>query len=136
VGQPLEKLREDLDSLSGSISSQARSIALGIVALVWALITGSDVSKLNLSSGDRQDLIWPALLAILSLLFDYLQYVVGYWNTLSVYSKAETANKKEAVFNKKGFWYRARYIFFVLKQIAVIVASGWMSMLLLRIVLR
>ena len=136
MGLALKEVVGELHVLSDRISTQARSIALGIVALVWALLTNGDDSKLGILVTERRVLIWLAFLSILALVFDYLQYVSGYWDTCRVLSKAEDRGEEEAVFNKRSLFRRLRNFFFYVKQVVVMLAACGMCVLLFRIVAR
>jgi len=136
VGLPLKEVVDELHVLSDRISTQARSIALGIVALVWALLTSGSESNLAIISSDKRALIWLAFFSILALVFDYLQYVVGYWDTCRVLSAAEEREDDEAVFDKRSVLRRLRTFLFYIKQIAVMIAALGMSTLLVRVVTR
>src|SRR5437016_7123714 len=67
----------ELQWLSDRISSQVRAIALGVLAVAWAVLL-SPPKDLSISSAA---MLWVALIALLTLVADLLQYVLGYINT-------------------------------------------------------
>lgn len=68
---------------------------------------------------------------LLSLLSDYLQFVSGYASSKELLGIAEASENKQAKYNTSSFLYRARTLFFWLKQVfalaslfALLVAVG------------
>lgn len=68
---------EDLDFVTDRLSTQVRQLALGVLAVVWALLVAAK-SELRL---DWSPVLLLALagLSILTLLVDFLQYVAAYF---------------------------------------------------------
>jgi hypothetical protein len=67
-----EKIIEDLNFVSNRISSQVRSIALGVIAIVWALLVGEKPGNLAFEPQARAQLLIAALLAMATMFCDYL----------------------------------------------------------------
>ena len=55
MGRDLEDMDEELRTISGAISAQVRSLALGLIALVWVL-TGLKDTALTIDDGARREL--------------------------------------------------------------------------------
>lgn len=60
-------------------SSTARRLALGVVAVMWGLLTMHTVEPAITSRWQHAALIMAGMLAVSSLFFDWLQAVVGYY---------------------------------------------------------
>ncbi len=128
---PKKDVLDELHTLSDKISSQTRSIGLGLIAVVWALITGSKDVPPVVEAGKRHVLLIILLLSIVALLVDYLQYVSGYLNDLRLVRKAEMRREEAIVFHKSGFLYRFRAWCFVGKQITILSAVVLLAVVLL-----
>lgn len=125
----LTDLYESLDDVTESLSSQVRALALGVLALVWLFLSGGDdVPKSVAAHGAQLKLI--AVCCVVALLADLLQYVFGYFNTLSVVRGAEKAKQEEASFNRKSFAYQARHCAFYVKIFLAVVAAVWIVFLI------
>jgi hypothetical protein len=70
-----ERVLTDLDFASDRLSTQVRQLALGTLALVWALFVGNE--KLSVSI-DEVWLIRIGFLAILTMAFDLFQYIAAF----------------------------------------------------------
>ena len=70
--RPLEKYRADYYFHSGKASDVARTLALSGLAVIWIFRETTD-SGPSLPNA----FFWPALLIVLSLAFDLLQYTVA-----------------------------------------------------------
>lgn len=117
----LDSILQDLDDTSARIGEITRTISLSVLALVWLFIAGGNGSPVLPVKPSSGLLLLSGLLALLSLLSDYFQYVAGYANTKDVLSVAEAADDAEKVlYNDKSVLYRLRTFFFWTKQALVI----------------
>ena len=73
-------VRTDLEFATDRLSSQARSMAFGTLAVIWATLIGED-KGLTL---DRTLSLLVATLAVATLLLDFFQYLAAYRFGLSV----------------------------------------------------
>ena len=118
----IEKIVQDLDDTSSKIGEITRTISLSALALVWLFIAGGDDSpSLPIKPGNELLLLSGAF-ALLSLLADYFQYVVGYANSKDVLTVAEAAEAKSAKYNTDSFLYKLRTFFFWSKQVLALVS--------------
>jgi hypothetical protein len=108
---------DDQNFNSDRLSTQVRLIALGLLAVVWALLVSTQVPI----QVDRRGLIIVACLAILAMLLDLAQYAVGYQASKSLYDALE--HGEDRGYSKTSLAYRARTFFFWAKQAAVILAG-------------
>lgn len=127
----IDKICEDLDVLSDKISDLTRTISLSVLALVWLFIAGGANAPTLRMMPNRGLLLLAGLLVLLSLLSDYLQFVTGYSNSKELLAVAEASENKQAKYTTSSFLYRARTLFFWLKQafalaslVALLIAVG------------
>jgi hypothetical protein len=133
LGLSLKDIADELKTLSDTLSSQVRSIALGLIALVWAFLTGLKDTALAIDDGTRRDLLGVALVAVAALVLDYAQYVFGYWDSLRILRAAEEADETEAFYDRRDLRYRARSACFNLKQIVLLIGVAWMGLIIFRL---
>jgi hypothetical protein len=113
----LKDVLEDQNFNSDRLSQQVRLIALGLLAVVWALLITTQV-QVPLS---RRGLIMVACLAILAMLFDLVQYAIGYESSRRTYEAIEHGTARG--YPRKSALYQARQAFFWAKQIVVMLAG-------------
>lgn len=116
-----DKINEEAAFLSNRLSEQTRTIAVGVLALVWIFVAAGDKPPIEVPPG-RGVLVAAASLAIGSMLLDYMQYLFGYLATRRVLDEAERSLAKEAQFNYESTFYKARGWFFWGKQGACVAA--------------
>lgn len=112
-----------LDTLSSHISTQVRAISVGVLAVAWLSLSGSDDIK-AFSLGDTRWLIAIGGLCVGALCLDLLQYISGYWNL-------ELRRLKWGVGSWVVRWLRtARFACFYGKQICAVLAAVWLVSLI------
>jgi hypothetical protein len=112
-----KETREELQWLSDKLSAQVRLIALGMLAVSWGLLV-SPPQGVNVSA---RGLLVVAILALLTMIVDMLQYVVGYANTRRHHRRLIRENIEEG-YDPEAPLYRFRIRLFWAKQILVGVA--------------
>lgn len=128
----LEELHEELQFLSDRLSTQVRTVALSVIALVWLFVAGGTDAPTLLSAPSRHALLWIALLALSALVLDYLQYVAGYVASDAVRKRAEKAGEETTEYDYTDWRYRSRTVLFWLKQVAVAVSVVWLGVEMIR----
>jgi hypothetical protein len=94
---------------SGQVSSQTRSLALGFLAITWALLTAHDQPLQAMASHvNRYIVLVFATVAILVLACDLLQYVAITSFTDEAYKAAEKATPQEGQYDQTSVAYRAQ----------------------------
>lgn len=125
-----DRIIQDLDWITDRLSTQVRTVALGVLALAWGLLLGDKDS----SKADMLHLKWHLMViggfCVLVLVLDYLQYLAGYTSTRGVFRAMEAANTDKGQYDSKKFSYRLRQGLFALKQWALAVAIAWMCVTL------
>ena len=104
----LEELYERKKEVSGQVSAQTRTSALGLLAISWALLTAHDPPLRSLvEKVDRRFLLAIAVSAVAVIAMDLLQYVAATTATDAALKEARTADPPEANYNDDSFSYRA-----------------------------
>jgi len=116
---------DQMKSLSDRISTQVRTIALGLLALTWGLLIGESEAAAAFSGESRHSLILIGGIAIITMCFDFLQYLFGYRNTYALLKEMEREGKEKGQYRTADWAYKLRSVFFVAKQISLGVAVVW-----------
>ena len=127
----LSDVYEELNFLSGQVSTQTRTIALGLLALSWGLLVGETTVRLMLDQSLRLGFLRVGMGAILALVLDFFQYVAGLLYVDTVRRSAERRKANEVIYDYDAQLYRARGWFFWLKVIVVVGDSGYLLALLI-----
>jgi hypothetical protein len=126
----LEKIQERLATVSDRLSTQTRTLAIGLIAFFWTILTSEAVLAKRFSQTFKSQLLGIVGLAILALLFDFMQYAVGYLYANIVREKAEASSKKEAAYDYAHPLYRIQNLCFWMKQSCVVSGSVWLLVLI------
>ena len=103
-------------AVTGRVSETTRYIGFGLLAVAYAMISGSD----EFFVGMRTD--WPglikamALCGALAIVFDYLHYVLGYVTTDYALDRKDERNS----YDEKSISYRLEHVCFWAKQVAAL----------------
>ena len=124
------EILKELDFVTDKLSAQVRTIALGVLVFSWGLIVGESRLAENL----RQGLVWHSVgvgaAAIIVMLFDFLQYLAGYWNTLFVYQKMKSDRTDKGEYDEKSILFRIRVFLFYAKMTGLTATVIWLALLL------
>ena len=128
---PLTQIYEHLDFASDRLSTQIRTLTFGILALVWLFLSGSkDVAALRIDGTGQ--LLGIAVLGVLTLLIDAVQYWSSYLSSNAVRKEAEARNETEAAYDETSLWRRLQRGCFWAKQVTALLATLWLLILLVR----
>lgn len=128
---PLTKIYENLDFATDRLSTQIRTLTFGILALVWLFLSGSkDVPALQL--GSKRQLLGVALLCVLTLFIDVVQYWSSYMSSNDVRKTTEERNEKEAAYDETSILRRLQRGCFWVKQVTALLATVWFLWLMVR----
>ena len=101
------------------ISNQVRIIAIGLLAITWAVIIG-ETRLPNIRPEDSSTiLIRVGTIAILVLFCDFAQYFFAYSNTQLTLRKMDKKGLKEGVFEYNWLYYIGVFFFWA-KQLLLI----------------
>jgi hypothetical protein len=114
----LKEASQRLDLLSTQISTQVRTISLGVLAVTWLFISGSKDSPALLGKIPKWELVTVACLCLIALVLDMAQYCIAFYKVRKAYdatraSKTDT-NPDPKVTYPKDNW---RNRFFYAKQV-------------------
>lgn len=109
-----KKVLEEKRHVSSRVSDLCRYIGFGVVAVTWTLITSTSDFATSITTNYRTWLMLSAIGGILTILFDYLQFLAGY---LSV---NEALNRTDNTYDDKSLAYKSRKVLFWLKQVTAI----------------
>lgn len=130
----LAGVKADLTATSAQISSQVRSLVLGVLAFVWLFLSGAkDIPPAIAAALPKQDLIAIASVSIVALLCDLFQYTCGFVYSRRVLRKAEET-LQPAAWDTRHPLYRTRQGLFWAKQAAAAISVVWLLYLLFRAV--
>jgi len=128
---PLTDIYKDLDFATDRLSTQIRTLTLGVLALVWLFLSGGkDIPALKLRAGNRQ-LLAIAGLCVLTFLIDAVQYWALYRSANTVRREAEGHNRKEAEYDEASLVRRLQHGCFWAKQTTALLATIWLLLILL-----
>jgi len=117
-----EEFKKNLDFSSDRISTQVRAVALGVLAIVWAIFISTGDNPL-VSLRKSSSLVPIVFLCVLALVFDLLHYAASFLSSFDGLDRAQKSVVKEAK-PRVGFEL-FHYAFFFLKQVACAVAAIW-----------
>lgn len=124
--ETLADAKKNLDTLSGQISTLVRTVALGVLAVVWLFLSGSKEAAPILGQVPGWQLVSIAGLSILAILSDLLQYVFAYKQVLRARETALAAESKEVDYPSTDGYKKARFAFFRIKFWLTLVAAAWL----------
>ena len=118
---------ENISKFSARISELCKFVWAGALAIFYALVTADPTGGAAKFIGAQRPLLFIAAIAgALAFLFDYLQNITAYIQATRLADWIKDRNKIAAsTYNKrtKDGWAAANAIFFVLKNIAVLVTA-------------
>ena len=120
--QPIQDLYKDLDYLSETVSTRTRTLD-GVVIAVW---WGASIGKEAIPGLDTGQLAIAAGVAVLSLIFDFLQYAIVYIGSLRLLRRLEQQKKTKFEYDLASPTYRFRGACFYVKQVAMVAAVLWL----------
>lgn len=134
VKEIIALLQEDRIAASSALSTQTRTIALGVLALSWLLLSGTEASLTTKFSSYKVNLLWIAGLSVLALLFDYGQYIISLWETDEALKASLTAQSAdEAGYDEKSCKRTTANALFLLKVAAGVGAPAWILVVIFRV---
>jgi hypothetical protein len=117
-------LLADIDFLSDRISTQVRTIALSVIAVVWLFAVGGKDTPALPTIPDQTLLLAGGGLSLFALVADYLQYLMGYLDNKRALRVGERENREEFLYDYTALTWKTRTYFFWGKQILVIGGFG------------
>ena len=113
----LQDVYDRLHFVSDRLSSQVRLVALGVLALSWGLLIGESKTATEVAETSKDGLLFVGGLAILTMFFDFLQYVCSYLDANRVKKEGEDSHSDEVLYDATKWTYRWQNIMFWSKQV-------------------
>ncbi len=104
--------------VTGRIGETCRFIGFGVVAIFYTILTSDQEFAKSIVQSDRNILFMTGIFGSLIIFFDYMQYLSGHYA-----AALALKNKESYLYGSSWISYRAKLIFYWLKQIATFVAS-------------
>jgi len=116
---------EELQWVSDRISTQVRTLGVGLIAITWGLLIGQPQIAGPLPEWIKKHLLIIGLLALSAMVFDFLQYICAYRHARASLSEMEDKELRETEYDYTAWSYRFRTLFFWVKQLLIGVACIW-----------
>ena len=116
----INEIVEELGFISDRLSTQVRMIAIGLLAVTWAIFVGESSFLRKLAEGLGKSLLIVSALSVLVLLVDFLQYVTGYVFVRRTLKAAEAQGLNKIEYDSESPLFKVRSIFFWTKQFILI----------------
>lgn len=113
----LEEIYARKKEASGQVSTQTRTLAFGFLAIAWALLTVHDDPLRSMTANVSRGLILAlAIISVLVLVLDMLQYVAITRMAESTYRQAEKAGRTDGIlYDEESCAYQAQAILYHMK---------------------
>jgi|SRR5664279_901063 len=127
-----DDLVKRLDAITTRLSDKLRTLALGVVAFCWALLSAKDPVPEAIGSNHHNWILWTAILAIFALLCDLLQSLTNYGVSSQLRRSMELKLESSGSFQYGSWLFRFQTWLFWMKNITVPVSCCLLLILLLR----
>ena len=107
-----DKILDDLNFVTDRISTQVRTLALGVLAFIWGIIISDSQMAKSISEPLSAQLLGIAGGALLTMLLDFLQYIAAYKSTVRVLAAIEKVGASEGTYDYRSWEFRLRRFFF------------------------
>jgi hypothetical protein len=118
---------DNIVKFSVRISELCKFVWAGALAIFYALVTAEPTSAASKFMAAQRPLLFIAAIAgALAFVFDYLQNITAYIQATRMVQWIEARNQIDvAEYNirTRDFWARANELFFVIKNLAVLIAA-------------
>lgn len=116
-----QDILKEMEFLSDRISTQVRTVALGLLAITWGLLIGKSDVAIEVAGSMKRSLMAIGGIAILTMFFDFLQYSFGYLATRTLFKEMERENRDEGKYKYSDWRYKFRGYLFWGKQVSLII---------------
>ena len=130
----IEKIISEKNFVTDRISTQVRIIAVGLLATTWSLLIGQVNIFINTLQYFRVHFILISIIAIIVLMFDFLQYECSY---LNINKKIKLMNDKDltkADYEEDNY-YKCSQFFFIAKKYILYIGVVYFIGLMFKIII-
>lgn len=117
----LKDILERQKETSDKISTQVRTIALGVLALTWGTVTNTSAIAQEITTHFLPALLLADLFAIFALMFDFAQYACSYQVARDAYVNRDRETNL-GDYDDESEFFKWQYWLFRLKQISTALA--------------
>jgi|HubBroStandDraft_1064217.scaffolds.fasta_scaffold99708_2 hypothetical protein len=103
----LEELSKELDTYTSDVSTQVRTIYLGVLGLSWLMLLGDEKVATLSAKLSHPFLLGISLVCLLALVLDLGQYLSGQIAVNAAYDAAVKSEKRSAGYDATSFSYNA-----------------------------
>jgi hypothetical protein len=121
--------------MSDKISTQVRTLGVGILALTWGLAVSDSAIAKEITVRLRMPLLWVGTLAIGVILLDFLQYVCSYEVARRLINYMEANKLTDGEYDYSSVLYRLQSVLFYGKQILLAAGAFYLIYELIRFIL-
>jgi hypothetical protein len=107
-------------AVTGRIGETCRFIGFGVLAIFYTLITSDKPFATAIGSNHRFSLYLAGVTGSITVFTDYLQYLCGAWSVEKTLHRTDNTY----LYNTRWTSYKGRLLFYWIKQISALVASG------------
>lgn len=127
-----QEAADDRSNASNALSTQTRTIALGVLAVVWLLVGGTQQVLADKFSCYGTPLLWIAFVCVVALFLDFMQYVFTLIETdIAVKAAWKATKAAEAGYDEGNIFRRLSTSCFVAKLLATGLAALWVLTIML-----
>ena len=126
----LEDIYQELDWLTDRLSTEVRTVALGVLALAWGLLMSDKGPDQAVVLSRKWHLLFIGGSCVFVMFLDYLQYLAGYWNARGVQRSYERNSAAQVKYQDKKVSFFFRRFLFVAKQIVLALVVVWLMIVL------
>jgi len=121
----LDTVKEDLNFLTDRISTQIRTIAIGLIIITWGLLIGDIKLNIEILDTQKYQLLTICAIAVIVMFLDFLQYMFGYFYTSSLRKKMIDKNLAQSEVDERNILWFFRCFFFHVKQYLLVIDVIW-----------
>jgi hypothetical protein len=114
-----KRVLEEKSKVSTRISDLSRYIGFGLVAVVYTILSSSAPRVVSIYEHYTNWLLWVAVLGVITIILDYLQYLGGY-NAVQQALKNDVGNFE---YDDESCWYQLRNGAFFFKQCTAFIGA-------------
>ena len=130
----LDKIISEKNFVTDRISTQVRIIAIGLLATTWSLLIGQVNIFINILPCFRIHFILISIIAIIILMFDFLQYEFSYLNINKKIKIMNDKSLKKADYDEDNY-FKCSQFFFIVKQYTLLVGVAYFIVCIIIVVL-
>lgn len=127
IAAALASIKDERQLASATLSGTCRTVALGVLALVWILISGTQAQIEARFSNYSDGLLYLGGVCVLALLLDGFHYVFSLWENDSALKDSTDATSIDDVgYEEKSVLRKLANACFVGKLTVTLIAALWL----------